>query len=209
MTEYNQMVRKLLKDPRAIMESMTEERTNILHAMLGINDEILEMMTALFNRDMENLLEELGDALFYTEALGDQIGVSIEDIQYELNNFTLEDLSDYPTLVQFANDAATFAKRIGIYNKEFDNADLRLFYVKLHMLYRHVATEFEGELREVFVDKHYDYIQETGLKPKLMSIFELIQEANSIKLLKGKTARYKSGSYSDEQANARADKGDS
>lgn len=199
MSEYLKMVNDLAKDPQAIINSMTPARTNLLHAMLGINDELLETLSAVVEDDFDNLLEELGDTLFYLEMLGQELGITVEDIKYELENFVIRNIDSSRTLIDLAQDAVTFGKRIGIYCKEYDNADLRAFYVKVHMVLREVSLAKEKYLREAYEQKFDKNSHE-------MSIREVIEETNMQKLLKGDTARYKSGTYSDEQANARADK---
>ncbi len=204
MSEYIKMVRDLAKDPKAIIASMTETRVNILHAMLGINDELLELAAALKEKDHENLLEELGDCLFYTEMLGQELGVTLEDIRYELTNFTIAKAESFDTIYSMANEAVTFAKRIGIYCKEYDKADLKGFYVRTQMLLKEIATLFDEELQAAFAEKFRDV--EISFEIRRATPLQLIREANMQKLLKGNTARYKSGTYSDEQANARADK---
>lgn len=206
MSEYNKMVADLTKPPAAIIASMTETRANILHAMLGINDELLEIYEALEDKDMNNLLEELGDCVFYTEMLGMELGVTLEDVQYELDNFTIPDATKYPTIRKLAGEAVTFAKRIGIYCKDYDNTALKGFYVRVHMLLKEVGKMFTNEIRESFANLFGETLDDAHVRG--INAFRLVKEANMQKLLKGDTARYKSGSYSDEQANARADKAD-
>lgn len=204
MSEYNKMVSDLAKPPAAIIASMTETRVNILHAMLGINDELLEMYEAIEEKDMDNLLEELGDCLFYLEMLGMELGITVEDIKYELDNFTIPDAAAYSTIRSFAGDAVTFAKRIGVYCKEYNNTTLKGFYVRIHMLLKEVGKTFTNEIRNSFENLYGSTLGDENVRT--ISAFRLIQEANMQKLLLGDTARYKSGTYSDEQANARADK---
>ncbi|UYE90254.1 hypothetical protein A5gp_00056 [Alteromonas phage vB_AemP_PT15-A5] len=199
MSEYLKMVNDLVKDPQAIISSMTTTRANLLHAMLGINDELLETLSAVLEDDYNNLLEELGDTLFYLEMLGQELGITVADIQYELENFTIPNVDNSRTLVDLAQDAVTFAKRIGIYCKAYNNADLRTFYVKVHMALREVSLAKEDYLRRAYEDRF-----DKGCRD--YTVREIIEEANMQKLLKSDTARYKSGTYSDEQANARADK---
>lgn len=198
------MVADLTKPAAAIIADLTETRANVLHAMLGINDELLEIYEALEDKDMDNLLEELGDCVFYAEMLGMTIGVTLEDVKYELENFTIPDATKYPTIRKLAGEAITFAKRIGVYCKEYDNTDLKGFYVRVHMLLKEIGTMFTDKIRDSFENLYGETLDDAHVRG--INAFRLVKEANMQKLLKGDTARYKSGSYSDEQANARADK---
>lgn len=199
MSEYNKMVKDLTKPPENLLASMTPTSVGFMHAFVGIGDELLELHEALENNDHKNILEELGDALFYTEMLGMELGVSLDQFKTLMNNFSIEKPDEYSTLRKFASDAITYAKRVGIYNKSYDLDELNYFYVKVHMLLKSISTEFALDLPDAFNEMYPSVkVPETTLA--------IIQEANMQKLLKGDTARYKSGSYSDEQANARADK---
>jgi len=64
------MVRGLAKSGLAILDSLTDHKAHLQHAVIGYMDELFEYNIAVTNRDKENILEELGDRLFYTEALG-------------------------------------------------------------------------------------------------------------------------------------------
>ena len=61
------MVNKLAKDPVDIINSLSPHKAHLLHMLVGIFDEIHEFNIAKTNTDKENMLEELGDMLFYCE----------------------------------------------------------------------------------------------------------------------------------------------
>jgi hypothetical protein len=68
-TQHQKMVLALTKAPGLILASLTESKCNLLHASNGLADEFFEYKLAVNKIDKENQLEELGDMLFYTEAL--------------------------------------------------------------------------------------------------------------------------------------------
>lgn len=75
--EHHEMVAKLMKQPAAIYATLTHAGVNLQHAAIGIGDEYFEYRIA---KSKENRLEELGDLLFYTEALLLHTGLSRDTI---------------------------------------------------------------------------------------------------------------------------------
>lgn len=63
--QHTQLVSNLIKDPEEILAGMTAHKAAVLHAMLGIAGEILELDAGIRANDLDNILEEAGDALFY------------------------------------------------------------------------------------------------------------------------------------------------
>jgi NTP pyrophosphatase (non-canonical NTP hydrolase) len=84
-TEYTRMVRALAKPGKEILESMTPEKCHTLHMAVGVAGEAGELLDAvkkhvIYNKplDTENVIEEIGDKLFYITGLLDGLGLTIE-----------------------------------------------------------------------------------------------------------------------------------
>ena len=80
---HSEMVAALVKPGDAIIQSLTPETMDLLHAAVGISGEAGELLdavkkAAIYNKpiDRENVIEELGDLEFYMEQLRQRIGVS-------------------------------------------------------------------------------------------------------------------------------------
>ena len=149
----------------------------LLHAAIGLVGETGELRAA---RSHEHALEECGDLLFYAEALRQRL-----PLVPEFYGFTKDAMRPvgHATAMDnmhiYACEILSVVKKHWVYNRQLDIPQLSMW-----------LETFEISL-------HY-YIEEMCG----MSV-ESVQEANKNKLL-GK--RYSTGSYSDEQANARADK---
>ena len=81
--EHSDMVRALVKSPYDIMYSLTAEKTDLIHAVLGISGEAGELLDAvkkfaIYNKplDRENVVEELGDLEFYMAQLRQRLSIS-------------------------------------------------------------------------------------------------------------------------------------
>ena len=76
----------LFKDPNLIMKTLTPERMDLLHAGIGASGEAGEILDtvkkcAIYDQplDKENLIEELGDILFYLQVICKLAGIKFED----------------------------------------------------------------------------------------------------------------------------------
>lgn len=74
--EYGLMVAKLAKDPALVRDSLTDEKTDLIHMVIGICGEAGELLDQIKKHvmyekelDVENVIEELGDIEFYMEGL--------------------------------------------------------------------------------------------------------------------------------------------
>lgn len=84
--EHRSMVKNLFKDPRRIMDQMTNEKLALIHAIMGISGESGELLDALkkavmYNKplDTANVVEKLGDLEFCLEALRQTLGIDRKD----------------------------------------------------------------------------------------------------------------------------------
>jgi hypothetical protein len=173
-----EIVRELVKDPLDIFHEMSPHKCEILHPVLGIVGEVLEIIKAVKNKDRDNIIEEAGDLMFYlidfrirTDRLEKSNGLTCLDD-------TLEEVLDY--LLEASERLLDNAKKYVIYNKDLDEqsayGDICIIESSLLRLLRIEA------IGEDYVRKH-----------------------NNDKLKDGPNARYPSG-YSDKAAKERADK---
>jgi NTP pyrophosphatase (non-canonical NTP hydrolase) len=92
MAAFEDMVNLKKKDPRAIISELTPEKVDLLHMALGIGTEAGELQTTIkkhtmYNKplDTKNLIEELGDLMFYIQGMIHTLGkyypgLELEDI---------------------------------------------------------------------------------------------------------------------------------
>jgi len=79
------LVTALVKSPEAIQSTLTPEKIDLIHAVLGISGEAGELLdavkkAAIYNKplDRENVIEELGDLEFYMEQLRQRLDITRE-----------------------------------------------------------------------------------------------------------------------------------
>lgn len=202
------MVRQLVKPGQAIFETLDADKAHLLHMILGMTGEAVELL----NYDsLENLIEELGDFRFYQYGLYDYFGLTTESVLafYRASNgfagvnvdlfiqenqrLSLPDSNGaFTSLVTAVGNLQDLAKKYLVYNKpekfldiEADrpavNVQVLLLLGAIEITYGAIIYEFDVTDNEVL-------------------------RGNQDKLLTGENARYKSGAYSDQQANDRADK---
>lgn len=176
--EFNDMVRSLVKPGEAILETLTPAKCNVIHMAVGIAGECIE---AQGFTDQQNLLEELGDIEFYLAGL-----------LLELLHFDASYRNDYSPstirgpldeLVHCGGEVLDMVKKYVIYNKPFVEMEPKIVAA---------LKDLRNALNTVYA--LHGISREDAIN------------ANINKLLKGKNARYSAGSYSDSQAQARADK---
>lgn len=184
VSSYASMVQKLAKPGEDIVSALKPSSANLLHMAIGISGEVAELIEALRD-DGPNIGEELGDCEFFFEGFQQGVDFYVTD---SFNNGIYEGYALnllIEELVICAGNLLDKAKRLAIYNKPLDDE--------------------RGEI--------YGFIQE--FRSLLTCIYSTedvpvtVEDAkfqNMEKLLTGKASRYSSGTYSDEQANARADK---
>ena len=85
--KFKNHVNILKKDGRAILESLTPEKCDLLHMTIGINGESGELLDAIKKHvvyeqelDIDNVIEEIGDILFYTQGVINILGLDLEEI---------------------------------------------------------------------------------------------------------------------------------
>lgn len=189
-TEYTRMVRDLAKPGQAVIDGLTPFTAHLLHMAVGVVGEVGEKLEAILNNDPENLREECGDLEFYLEGLAFSL-YDGQTLHKPVPEFTDQQVDDYlktlPTdehtekLHIVACRLLDYAKKASVYAKELDLFNTALQVASLRCL-MDVFYFQNGSWRGEFLDH------------------------NMTKLLKGDKARYKSGAYSDQQAQVRTDK---
>ena len=174
---YANMVEKLAKDGKDIVEGLTVDTAHLLHMAVGLSGETSELVEAMQEVDREHILEELGDIEFYLQGIYNGInsakGITSESFELELK----DEPPAYLQLVIIGGNLLDTVKKAAIYNKELDfhqlNMDLmayEYYLVQVHNLYGFTS--------------------------------DVCRKHNVNKLSK----RYSSGTYSNKQAQQRADK---
>jgi NTP pyrophosphatase (non-canonical NTP hydrolase) len=85
---YNDFVRLLAKKPEHIIADLTPDSAHLLHMAVGVSGESGELLdaikkSAIYNKplDKDNVLEELGDLMFYMQGIMNTLNFSWEDLQ--------------------------------------------------------------------------------------------------------------------------------
>lgn len=179
--DYASFVHKLAKPMPTLV-------SDLHHMSTGIMGEVTELVVALMKNDTRNILEELGDGIFYITGICNFLGTDVQSCLFDAGSLIGDDtqLSQYEVLspsmlIVSAGDLLDFTKKLWVYNKELDEAALE----KLRGLIGRVAY-------------YYNEVRESLGYPDLI----YVQEQNRVKLLR----RYEGGKYSDKAAQARADK---
>ena len=80
------MVKRLVKDPEAILSNTNERDCHLVHMALGIAGEAGELVDAIKKHtiyqktlDIENVIEELGDLEFYMEGLRSALKITRDE----------------------------------------------------------------------------------------------------------------------------------
>lgn len=83
---FEDMVAGLAKPGQAIIDSLTEEKADLLHMVVGVAGEAGELVDAIkkhviYNKpvDRDNVVEELGDLEFYMERIRQRLGITRQE----------------------------------------------------------------------------------------------------------------------------------
>lgn len=87
MISYPDFVNSITKEPRDIMANLGERHIGVLHAVLGISGESGELLDAVKKHviydkplDYTNVVEELGDIMFYITMFCNEIGIELNEV---------------------------------------------------------------------------------------------------------------------------------
>lgn len=106
--EFAESVERLTKPGETIRDSITAQRANLIHLTLGVAGESGELVDAvkkhvIYNKDLDvtNLVEEMGDLLFYIQGIALQLGIDFTEImEYNIDKLKQR----YPT--NYTDEAA-------------------------------------------------------------------------------------------------------
>lgn len=106
---YSEFVAKLIKSPEELLQNLTPEQMNLIHMVMGISGEAGELLDAvkkfaIYNKplDVNNVIEELGDLMFYIEGIKNALQIS--DAEILQRNVTK--LSKRYTQLTYSDEAA-------------------------------------------------------------------------------------------------------
>jgi hypothetical protein len=174
---YSQMVMNLFKPMDGIGSKM-------MHAAIGMAGESAELRTATGRK---NVLEECGDFEFYMEAAWLQLPSSVQDryLGMMLEECNLQFGAMVDAVHEHSGNLLDFAKKVWVYGGAKGDRD------------DHIGSELH-RLRSIM----------NALYAMIGTDIEEVRYGNQVKLLgtAEEKGRYSSGTYSDEQALARADK---
>jgi hypothetical protein len=179
MNNYQRMVKDLVKPGEDILATLTPMRANLMHMAIGLAGEASELLEHFCTDEPtphSSIIEELGDGEFYLEGICQAMHLTIA-----LTGSYFQNPLSIPRYVVAAGDVLDAVKKMVVHNKDIDLMDLV-----------NKLTEVRVCLDRVY--SYYSITQEEALAH------------NMHKLLKGDTARYKDGVYSDEAAQLRSDK---
>jgi NTP pyrophosphatase (non-canonical NTP hydrolase) len=85
-TPYQQFVNAIVKPGHEILTQLTPTQAHILHMAVGVSGEAGELLDAVKKHciyqkqiNLENVIEEAGDIIFYLTGLLNELDVSLED----------------------------------------------------------------------------------------------------------------------------------
>ena len=176
--EHINLVAALAKPGDEILNTLDAAHCHLLHMVIGVAGEMLEFNHAAYNRDYSNILEEAGDIEFYLRGIEDAYGFDVQ--KYEHHEGEKPDVNIDAMLAEFnyrVNHLVDLIKKQIIYRKPISATDICEALD---------AVRYQGS----WVYGYYG-------NPR-----ERVLTANIHKLSKW----YSSGTYSDQQAQDRADK---
>ena len=102
-TNFKDMVAALVKPGQDIKDSLTAEDCHNLHMIMGLSGEVGELTDALkksimYNKplDRENVVEEIGDIMFYLEGLMQSLSISGQEcIEANMNKLLTGEKARY------------------------------------------------------------------------------------------------------------------
>ena len=185
---FKKMVANLCKDGEQITKSLDNKKSHSWHMATGISGECNEFLecanyfdeTGIF--DQENAIEELGDIYFYL------VGLVNAHENLVIKHNPINNITGTETVLKIAININIAGGAI-------------LDAIKKHCIY-------EKEIDITLVQKNIDALITAMYKAYYVigiSHDEVLQ-ANTYKLIGGERPRYSTGSYTNKQAQDRADK---
>ena len=86
-SRHQELVSKLVKDPKEIVENLNIREANLIHGIMGLSGEVGELLdtikkTVIYKKelDYENVIEELGDIEFYLEQIRQELDIDRDEV---------------------------------------------------------------------------------------------------------------------------------
>lgn len=180
--QFEAMVLKLRKPPEDIAETLHQEahRAHLVHMAMGVIGEAVEMHLGYLAHDLPNVIEECGDIEFFLEGCR-------HGFNWKVPALTRRTKSQNPPKAT-SNDVLRAAEAV-------------MDMIKKYSVYeKPLKLDAYGEALQGLADALDGFYAMNSLQRRL------IIRDNMTKLLTGANARYKEGSYSNDQAQKRADK---
>lgn len=178
-------VKRLAKAGAAILASLTEDGCHLVHMAMGIAGELMEIKSAIDENDRKGLIEELGDFEFYIQGSYQGLGVP-QPVVLAADPYV--NVDKFYTALNTATETYFYlSKKQTIYAKPIEHSVL---VEKLNGIIQVLENFYAGNSFGITRQE--------------------VLDSNRVKLDGDEvsTGRYSSGTYSDEQAVARADKED-
>lgn len=184
---YERMVRMLVKNPAAIFEQLTANSINLMHMVVGLVGELLELLLVNGPR---HALEELGDLAFYRTGILQHFGLTEESWDKHKRTISMDNYQ-WPNMDNYVLDLC------GIGGEILDQMKKYVIYAKPNWtpeeLLKHLCAY------DITMHKFLDSMPQTEAYDFSPAG---IRQANWDKL----AVRYKDQGYTDEAADARYDK---
>lgn len=135
-TSYPDFVSRLFKSGEELKQGFiwaSYRKLDSLHAIIGINTEVVEVLQASKKGDLNNLREELGDLWFYITALLQARQLSYDD--------DVVDFYPHMPALEAASILLDLAKKECIYGIDLNEGQIRKFDMALSSIRARVATE--------------------------------------------------------------------
>lgn len=191
---YENFVAALIKPGEQIVKETTAAQANLSHLANALLIEVIELKQAIFTKVPEskdedsyvsfynrynNIIEEMGDILFYVTGIAKQLNVSLdlEDKVSPANQVSIDVLEDY------AAELADLVKKHHIYQKPLDTTIVEI-----------LCTRIADYIHNLCSDIRYSYFFDVKMS--------FIIAKNKEKLSK----RYEKLTFSNQAAQTRADK---
>ncbi len=192
-TKHRDMVLRLKKPGEEIQQSLTAWDCDFMHMAGCLPGEAAELYDGITDKEDE-ILEELGDFAFYLVACRSLLGEKWTTQAFAGKAATTSDpVKNSIQLMAISGHFWDVVKRIVIYRKPMGDPDKKYSGMPLGAVGADLLDEMERRFNSILTYCNYT--------------LDEVLEANYTKLADADKGRYASGSYSDQQAQDRQDKG--
>lgn len=157
----------------------------VMHSAAGVCGEAGELYKGVQNKDLKNVIEEAGDALFYMQKLLNLFGWTTANLRAAFVMRDEDTLSDSLNFMIESTDLLDLAKKVWVYNHPLDDTkDIRgkllTSLARCYVFLEQILLDFDTNVPHVIDD-------------------------NQLKLI-GPNGRYRDRVFTEAAAQARADK---